>query len=492
MENELRFRNHISLILPNLKGIIWILFAAVVTGLSGEGFSEFLSSLLGGVCIVAGVIVYQLVLWSKTWISIDESSIVIERNTFLFRKKNTIGIQNISNVNLEQGVMGMLLGTCKLKIDTSSLSTANSTDVTIVLKKDFAEEIRKFLMLMATRQEAPEDRYEEGTAEENKRQKDIIMKDIFLHGIFCTRFLSTLFLPVFIILELAEVVDAKDWSYIVSEVDAFATETVGVWVLLLIALVSWGLLTCIFSLVRNIVKYWDFKIERLEDKIILEYGLTNKINYSIPVEKIQAVVLKQTFLARVFRRYMVEVINVGMNDDRNEIQAFLLPYSTKKITKERMSIILPEFAGYLDAQVEKQPQKVWFAWMWPAVLYLLLAAIAFIGVMELFPKGILMTSIGIVGVAFVLLLTKICRYITEGVLLDEKVMILRQGALECNYVVVKYEKIQHLSFSQNFIAKRFAIQRGAVHLLASTKNQIQHIPYVSEKIVDSMKNRICK
>lgn len=491
MENELRFRNHISIILPNLKGIVWILFAAVVAGLSGEGFSEFLISFFGGLCIVAGVIVYQLVLWSKTWISIDESSIVIERNTFLFRKKNTIGIQNISNVNLEQGIMGMLLGTCKLKLDTNSLSTANSTDVTIVLKKDFAEEIRKFLMFMVTRQEIPAERHDNGEKEENSRQKEIIMKDIFLQGIFGTRFLSTFFLPVFILLELSEVLDPEDLSYIMGEVDAFATETVGLGVLVLIAVVSWGLLTCIFSLARNIVKYWDFKIERQEERIILEYGLTNKINYSIPVAKIQAVVLKQTFLARVFRRYMVEVINVGMNDDQNEVKAFLLPYTTKKITKERMSRILPEFAGYLDAQVEKQPQKVWFAWMWPAILYLLLASIIFIGVMELFPKGIFMTGIGIVGVAFVLLFTKICRYITEGVLLDENVMILRQGALECNYVVVKYEKIQHLSFSQNFIAKRFGIQRGAVHLLASAKNQIQHIPYVSEKIVDSMKNKIC-
>ena len=491
MENELKFRNHISIILPNLKGIVWILFVAVIAGLSGEGFSEFLGSLLGGLCIVAGVIVYQLVLWAKTWISIDENSIVIERNTILFREKNTIGIPNISNVNLEQGLMGMLLGTCKLKIDTSSLSTANSTDVTIVLNKDLAEEIRKFLMLMVTGQTAPEPMQDEETQEKKERTGEIGTKALFLHGIFCARFLPILFLPVFIILELAEGLEKEDLNYIMSEMSSLAEETVAIAILLLIAGVSWVVLACIFSLIRNMVKYWDFKIERQEERIVLEYGLTNKINYSIPIEQIQAVVLKQTFLARVFRRYMVEVINVGMNDDQNEMKAFLLPYGTKKVTKERMSRILPEFAGYLDAQVEKQPQKVWLAWIWPAVLYLLIASTIFIGVIELFPKGIFAATIGIVGIAFVLLATALCKYITEGILLHEKMMILRQGALECNYVVVKYEKIQHLSFCQNFIAKRLGIQRGAVHLLASTQNQTQHIPYVSEGIVDSMKNKIC-
>ena len=42
---------------------------------------------------------WQFIVWSKTYISIYDNTIVIERNT-LNRKKDTIGIKNISNVNM--------------------------------------------------------------------------------------------------------------------------------------------------------------------------------------------------------------------------------------------------------------------------------------------------------------------------------------------------------------------------------------------------------
>ena len=73
------------------------------------------------------------------------TSIVIEQNT-LNRKKNTIGIKNISNVNTEQNLFEMLLGTYKVKLDTNSLSTADKTDVKIVLKKAQAEWFKNAVM----------------------------------------------------------------------------------------------------------------------------------------------------------------------------------------------------------------------------------------------------------------------------------------------------------------------------------------------------------
>ena len=50
---------------------------------------------------------WQLIVWSKTYISIYDNTIVIERNT-LNRKKDTIGIKNISNVNMERNLFEML------------------------------------------------------------------------------------------------------------------------------------------------------------------------------------------------------------------------------------------------------------------------------------------------------------------------------------------------------------------------------------------------
>ena len=139
MENKIKFRNHGSVIFENsLKAVSAIIAAFSLSFISDIGESGIQS---GDILMLVGIIVgalalvlgYQTLIWAKTYISIDENTLVIERNT-LNKKKNTIGLKNVSNVNLEQNLLEMILGTCKVKLDTNSLSTADQTDVNIVLK----------------------------------------------------------------------------------------------------------------------------------------------------------------------------------------------------------------------------------------------------------------------------------------------------------------------------------------------------------------------
>lgn len=140
-----RFRSHISIIIEQTGGLLIALLIVFIPSLlenideiMEEGI-EFLDGRgllvnLGVVLVFIIIIVLQLVVWSKTYISIQENAIVIERDA-LNKKKNTISIHSISNINMEQNLFEMLIGTCKVKMDTNSRSTADSTDVKIVLKK---------------------------------------------------------------------------------------------------------------------------------------------------------------------------------------------------------------------------------------------------------------------------------------------------------------------------------------------------------------------
>ena len=134
MVNNIRFRNHISIVIERLGRAILILGAVFVGNLLPEldtivenlgNLKENLMIVLlasGGIlAILALLLIWQVIVWSKTYISIQDQTIVIEQNT-LNRKKNTIGIKNISNVNTEQNLFEMLLGTYKVKLDTNSLS----------------------------------------------------------------------------------------------------------------------------------------------------------------------------------------------------------------------------------------------------------------------------------------------------------------------------------------------------------------------------------
>ena len=145
MEDNRRFRNHISIIIEQIGGGILALAVLAVSILlqSAEELAETDLSFLHGKTLIVILVVLGLLAvsvgnrifaWANTYICIEENAIVIERGK-VNKKKNTIGIRNISNINIEQNLFEMILGTCKVKLDTNSRSTADSTDVKIVLKK---------------------------------------------------------------------------------------------------------------------------------------------------------------------------------------------------------------------------------------------------------------------------------------------------------------------------------------------------------------------
>ena len=95
--------------------------------------------------VTAVIFTIQFLRWKKTWITLEDNLVIIERNT-LKRYKNTIAVENISAVNIERNIFERLVGTYKIKIDTGSMTTAAKTDVAIVFKEKDAVIFRKSVL----------------------------------------------------------------------------------------------------------------------------------------------------------------------------------------------------------------------------------------------------------------------------------------------------------------------------------------------------------
>ena len=321
MENNIRFRNHISVIFEKVvktAGAAILIFAAnFITEIEEvPGISDILL-LIGAIaaCILLAF-AWHYIIWSRTYISIQNNALVLEKNT-LNRKKNTIGISNISNINLEQNLFEMALGTCKLKLDTNSMTTADKTDVNIVLKKKDAENFRLYLLGLHE---------EECTIKEVEKTGisfDASAKEIFLHGLFSLNF-GTLLLILAAIGSFIPLVQEMGSVETTSGFESAISIVVVVWI-------AGGM---IWKVVREFLRYLEFSIERRDDKVYLSYGIIKRVTYSIPVEKINGVRLNQTMIARIGKRYRVEVVNVGMGNDEEEQHSFFLPYGKKEKIEE--------------------------------------------------------------------------------------------------------------------------------------------------------------
>ncbi len=491
MESNSKFRNHVSVILENsLKTIgtvlaIYILNIISDVGEAGISSADIVFLVVIFVVVLAVALGIQTFLWAKTYISIEENTLVVERNT-LNKKRNTIGLKNISNVNLEQNLLEMILGTCKVKLDTNSLSTADETDVNIVLKKADAEQFRSWVLAKIEGKEIREEEKKETVTEtiSSSEETEIVghVGDIILHGLFSIRIIMFILLIGIIALQVWSIAEHGADSLGETMGEIFASVFVAFY---FAAIILWGI-------VKEFIKYLNFRIERKKDKVYLSYGLFKKVAYSVPVDKINGIRLAQTPLARMGRRYMVEIINVGMDDDENEMNTFFLPYNKLENIQKQLHQLLPEFDGALEIKEEKQPKAVWLLSLPWLVLYIFVAWIVYILVGTYAPDRSLQE--GVIAAAVVVLIwrtiTKLAGFLTKAIKVDDRFLKIVDGKFARRILLVKYDKIQYVTGRQCVIAKRFKIQKGTISLLAALKNRIHELPYFKENDMEQLKSKL--
>lgn len=490
MENNVKFRNHASIILEKSLKAIGTVFAILLlefisdageTGISAED----VIFLVVAIAVILGVVIgYQAIIWARTYISIEENTLVVECNT-LNKKRNTIGLKNISNVNLEQNLLEIILGTSKVKLDTNSLSTADQTDVNIVLKKVDAEQFRSLILAKIEGSAIDEESPKETVATESPSDEGagIVghIGDIILHGLFSVQ--------IWMAALLIAIVGLQIWNF--TELGTDLGETIGE-ILASLFVAFYFAAIILWRIVKEFIKYLNFRIERKKDKVYLSYGFFKKVAYSVPVDKINGIKLSQTPLARMGKRYMVEIINVGMDDDENETNTFFLPYNKLETIKNQIHQLLPEFDGALEIKEEKQPAVVWLLSLPWLALYILVAGISYVLVGTYAPDPSLKEGV-IAAIVVVLIwrtITKLAGFLTKAIKVDDKFLKVVDGKFARRVLFVKYDKIQYVTGRQCVIAKHFGIQKGTISLLASLKNRIHELPYFKECDMEQLKKQL--
>lgn len=294
---------------------------------------------------VLGLIVgFKVRRWYKTWIIIGNDTITVERNT-LRSVKNTVGIKNISNVNINQNIFEMIIGTCNLKLVLIAY-TADSTDIKLILKKQQGEELRNYINRRV--EEINTGTILEKEEEVNPYVKydiEVTSKDIITNGFYSLSVGTILLFLGSLAGFIAGIVsDINDGKTIIASLGGAIT---------LIILIIGSL----YSMAKSFLKMYDFKARRGKNKLYIKYGLYNKVDFAIPIDKINAIVVHQTFIARIFRKYSAEIVNVGLNDD-DKASAYFTFYCSKKQLKSYIDKLLPEFSEGIDGDIKKQPDKV--------------------------------------------------------------------------------------------------------------------------------------
>ena len=424
--------------------------------------------------LTGAVLLFQFLRWRKTWITLDGNLIIIERNT-LNRIHNTIAVENLSAVNVERNLFERIVGTARIKMDTNSMTTADKTDVSLVFREDKAIAFRQ--AVISRMNQAKGAAAEENLAEDIR--PDLVPESIaesgnvFSYGAWDMAKHSFYSMSIINLLIVVGGIASSVW-YRTSEYyePGVLLEHAGavIPVLLVFLGAAWGL-------IKKYIVYYNFRVYRDGDDLHLRYGLLKLKSYTVPVDKISALQIKQPTLSRIFRKYQARIVTVGVGDESSELSNLTMAVSKEEMLHQ-LGVLIPEFMGEsIMSDVIAEDRRGIAVRAVKSVKWILMLAAGSVaaGVWTDLPT-LAAACCAVAMIGFIILLYGLS-HISAGWKKGEQALVLMEGCFAKNWTVCRYDKIQMISLVAHPAARHMGIKRGSVHML----NMAAEIPYMEDE-----------
>ncbi len=510
MEN-MKLRCHPSIIFESIWQF-WIVIALmliqqaesvveVVRNIGTDGIMQVMRDggiwvLIGILAVTAVILTIQFIKWKKTWIMLEDNLVIIERNT-LKRYKNTIAVENISAVNMERNIFERLVGTYKIKMDTSSMTTAATTDVSIVLKekeavlfrKSVLEKIAKVKGLSETKNtsnfnlesvnseavspETHPDRLFDET-EAGRKVFHSSKKDMVMHALYT--------LPVISLLTAVTGIAAGAWYIASFGFMEFIENALGGFIAVLIMVVS-----AIYNLVKRFITYYDFTVYRDGRDLHVRCGLLKLKSYTIPVDKITAVEIEQPLISRICGRYSAKVVTVGVGDEEGESSNITMSLTGDEIS-DQMSELIPEYEWAMACDIKKEERIGVGIRMIKSIKWHILSAAAVFILIFVVELPLWIAILAPAAVDLIINVLYILSHKAAGYDIKEEGLIVSSGYLTKTYTICTYRKMQVLIMNYHPVAAKQDVGDGVVMLL----NSASSIPYIKREQAFEISKRIIR
>lgn len=453
MTEDRVFRNHPSVILRNVISACVFIGLIIVLNMGSSvedgGWVPYVALVL--VVVAAAVAVISYYIWRKTTYTFTSEEIVIQVDT-AFKKLNHIQYSKLASVNVRRGILNHLFGTSILMFNVNSSVNAQSAEGTLTLKKEIADRLRDELNSMIFQKEI--------TLQEDLQVPTAIHisnTDIILHGFLAQPTISSIFGVLTTIYAIVMIFFGSSGGLISALFLFFIGEVI--------------------PIVTSILKYYNYRIYRVDDTITIECGMINNYRSSFKVNKVNSVRIREPLLARAFHMATLEAEVVGLAGE--EAIPILCPLKRRSEVEALFRDIIPEFCDDSMEPVH-QPRVA----LVPMVIGQVILAVVVIPILYILYKVLFvelrgydgfiadLVSFGIIAamvVSVVLMvgyvgLAQSHRMFARG----EEVFLFVHGSFDLNTEYIMYDKVQCTCVMSGLIARRFGLSRCTVNLMSST------------------------
>ena len=299
---------------------LFIILLPTLQNPSSENVVSVVLSLLYGLVALPAIVLQYL----RFSYRITPKQIVIQKGV-INRQNRSIPIERIQNIQIQQNLVARLFGVAKVQIETAGSSgTEGSLEyVSLSDAHDIRHVVRSF------QHRTMEEDVDAETEEEDSSSETLFsmaLPRVLLSGAF--RFSWLYIALVFSALQLVDpeaIVERILRSQ--GRIDQI-TETMAAYPILtvLATIVVAGFFGWISGIVIHLARYYGFQLWIDGDKLRKRHGLFTVTEGTIPLKKVQALILRTNPLMRAFGWYELEVQTIGM-DVEEEGHRVLTPFA---------------------------------------------------------------------------------------------------------------------------------------------------------------------
>ncbi len=398
--------------------------------------SSFIAGLNGNTILIVALVFIVIIgifsiffyfQWRNTYIYFEKTNLIIEKGK-IFKKVTTIHLSDIAAVNIKRNLIEQIIGTSNLKFDLN-MNQENSFNSKLVFQEKTAIEIKNNIL----------EHIGKNIESDNQNIDSVISYkpvDVFRHML-----LSTDISSVFILIAVYGFI-------IIASINDLLAQ--GLIVLIIVGIIA--IVPLIWNLFKNYFSYYNFKVSRDENTIKLSYGAFTNYKYSIPIDRINAVIIKQTLQARIAKYYKIEVVNAGLGGNENEEEKTIISLYVKEHEKNIiLNKIIPEYQN--DINMEIPPKQALFHYLF-AKLPLILIFISLNIISPWFNLG-----------AVILILIALAQYKSNKIGYDNNVFIIQKGIVNKKKAIIQFSNVELIAIHKKLftaIFKTYSLQANII------------------------------
>lgn len=388
------------------------------------------------------LVITSILSWFRFTYRIEDDELRVEQGIFI-HKKRFISLHRIHKIDISANIIHRLFNLAHVQIDTAS--SGDGAEVSLIaIDKKTAKQLQRALTSV-------EITTEEEQVQQHGQAKEISWQRLFIAGL-TSGSIGVIFLALLAVFSQFEefVPDRMYNSAYVWLVSLGLVFIIGLLIVMLIFLWVLGIL-------GTMLKYGKFTIQKREKELIIERGLIETKQLTIPFDRIQAVGIQQNLIRQPLKYVRIFAVVAGGSFDKMEPFPVLFPLLKEEEVAPFLREFLPEFTPTKQELIPIAKRGRPF-YLWNAAIFFILLVIP---VAYFFPSFLwLVLLLVIISLLFGWLQHK-----DGGYYIDGKQITLRYRRFEKVTIVTYHHRIQSLKKKQHMIQAMFDLSSIQFSLL---------------------------